>query len=239
MERAIRVVSVERGHDPRAFTLLAFGGAGGLHATDLARALGMTRVYVPPDPGLLSAWGVLAADVVRDYGRTLRLVAPEERVLTAALRTLTDGARRDLGRERARIETFLDVRYVGQSYELRVPYGPGWRGAFDRLHARRFGHAHPARPVEVVTLRLRARVTGAPPPPAARARRGSGRPVARRTVVFDRKPRPAAVWRRVDLRPGRELRGPAVVCEYSATTVVPPDWRLHVDRVGGLVLETA
>jgi N-methylhydantoinase A len=240
MERAIRVVSIERGHDPRAFTLLAFGGAGGLHAADLAGALGMERVYVPPQPGLLSAWGVLAADVVRDFGRTLRLVAPDERALAAGMRTLVAGARRALARERVarvRLEPSLDVRYVGQSYELRVPYRPGWRTAFDRLHARRFGHAQPARPVEVVTLRLRARAAGVAPPSAARVRRGRGLPVASRPVVFDGARRTAAVWRRDDLRAGQAVRGPAVVCEYSATTLVPPEWRMHVDRLGGLVLE--
>ena len=103
MERAIRVVSVERAHDPRAFALLAFGGAGGLHAAELAAALGMTRVYVPPQPGLLSAWGVLAADVVRDYGRTFRVVEPDERALAVGIRSLAAVARREIGRT-ARIE---------------------------------------------------------------------------------------------------------------------------------------
>src|SRR5439155_1404544 len=83
MERAVRVVTVERGHDPRAFTLLAFGGAGGLHAAELAATLGIRRVYVPRQPGLLSAWGVLTSEVVRDYGRTLRLVSPAPAVLRA------------------------------------------------------------------------------------------------------------------------------------------------------------
>jgi N-methylhydantoinase A len=240
MERAVRVITVERGHDPRLFTLVAFGGAGGLHAAELAAALGIRRVYVPRLPGLLSAWGVLAAEVVRDYGRTLRRVAPTERELAAGFRELVRGARRDLAREGVRaprLEPTLDVRYAGQAYELRVPWRPGWPGAFHRLHARRFGHADPRRALEVVTLRLRARGGGTRLPRERLPRAASGRPRARRPVVFDGVTRGTAVYRRDDLRPGRRVPGPAIVCEYSATTAVPPGWRLRVDRVGGLLLE--
>jgi N-methylhydantoinase A len=239
MERAVRVITVERGHDPREFTLVAFGGAGGLHAADLAAALAIRTVYVPRHPGLLSAWGVLAAEVVRDHGRTLRVVEPSERVLASGFRDLARAARTDLARDgvaRPTVEPLLEARYAGQSYEVTVPYGPGWRTAFHRAHERLFGHADVRRPVEVVTLRLRARGgrTSPPPDPPPRRRRRGAR--AMRPVVFDGGPRPAAVVRRDDLAPGETLRGPAVVCEYSATTVVPPGWRLALDRAGGLVL---
>jgi N-methylhydantoinase A len=183
---------------------------------------------------------VLAAEVVRDYGRTLRRVAPTERELAAGFRELVRGARRDLAREGVRaprLEPTLDVRYAGQAYELRVPWRPGWPGAFHRLHARRFGHADPRRALEVVTLRLRARGGGTRLPRERLPRAASGRPRARRPVVFDGVTRGTAVYRRDDLRPGRRVPGPAIVCEYSATTAVPPGWRLRVDRVGGLLLE--
>jgi len=242
MERALRVVTVERGHDPRAFTLLAFGGAGALHAAELAAALGMRRVYVPRQPGLLSAWGVLSAEMVRDYSRTVRTLAPTGRALAAAFRPLADVARRELRRDgvrRAVLERLLDVRYAGQGHEVRVPFRPGWARIFHRTHARLFGHADLRRPIEVVTLRLRAR-GGRPrlpadPPP----RRGSGTPGAMRRVFFEGGVRPTAVYRRDDLAPGQRLRGPALVCEYSATALVPPNWRLTVDRLGGLLLEAA
>jgi len=239
MERAVRVITVERGHDPRAFTLVAFGGAGGLHAAELASALGVRTVYVPRHPGLLSAWGVLAADVVRDHGRTLRAVEPPARVLAAGFRDLAHAARKDIGRDgvaRPIVERLLEARYAGQSYEVTVPYGPGWRAAFHRAHARLFGHADPRRPVEVVTLRLRARggrISPPADPPPRRRRRGA---LAMRPVVFDDGEHAAAVHRRDDLAPGQRLRGPAVVCEYSATTLVPPGWRVAVDRLGGLLL---
>jgi N-methylhydantoinase A len=240
MERAVRVVTVERGHDPRAFTLLAFGGAGGLHAAELATALGMRRVYVPRQPGLLSAWGVLTSEVVRDYARTLRIVAPRPAALRAGFQTLARAARRDLGREGVRhvaVERIIDARYAGQAYEVSVPWERGWRAAFDRAHARLFGHADTERPVEVVTLRVRARGGRAPVPsdPPPRPDRRS-RSVIRR-VVFDGRPHAAAVHRRDALVPGSRLRGPAIVCEYSATTLLPPGWRLTIDRLGGLVLE--
>jgi N-methylhydantoinase A len=240
MERAVRVITVERGHDPRDFVLVAFGGAGGLHATELARALRIRRVYVPRDPGLLSAWGVLSAEVVRDYSRTLLAVAPPDRVLRAAFAALERTARRDIRAEgvaHPTVERTLDVRYAGQSYELAVPFTSGWVAAFHRRHTARFGHADAKRPVEVVTLRLRAR-GGAGPRPAARARSATRRPpLMRRRVVFDGRGVTTPVHRRDALPVGTRLPGPLLVCEYSATTVVPPGWRLSVEPTGGLLLE--
>lgn len=242
MERAVRVITVERGHDPRDFSLVAFGGAGPLHAVDLATVLGMPRVYVPRQPGLLSAWGMVAAEPIRDYSRTLRVVAPTDAALDGGFQTLVRDARRELAREglsRPTLEQSLDVRYVGQSYEVRVPYRRGWAAAFHRAHAQLFGHADTRRPVEVVTLRLRARGgRGALPVDSVR-RVGRRAPLALRDAVFDGRARRATVHRRDDLAPGQRLRGPAIVCEYSATTVVPPGWRLTVDRVGGLLIARA
>jgi N-methylhydantoinase A len=240
MERAVRVVTVERGHDPREFTLLAFGGAGGLHAAELAASLGMPRVYVPRQPGLLSAWGMLAAEPIRDHSRTLRMIAPPEAVLRAGFGALAAEARRELARDgtaRPTLEPSLDVRYAGQSYEVRVPYRRGWVSAFHRAHARLFGHADPDQAVEVVTLRLRARGGRGVLPVDRPTRAGRAAPIATRAVVFSGVARQAPVHRRDDLAPGQRIRGPAVVCEYSATTLVPPAWRLVVDRLGGLVLE--
>jgi N-methylhydantoinase A len=239
MERAVRVITVARGHDPRRFTLVAFGGAGPLHAAELAASLGMPRVYVPRRPGLLSAWGALAAEVVRDYGRTVRVISPSDALLRQAFRRLERAARTDLRREgvaRFVVEPALDVRYAGQGYELLVPYRRGWAAAFHREHVQRFGYADTGRPLEVVTLRLRARGGGArlPADPMPRRRRATA--IATRAVVFARGPRRTPVYRRDDLAPGRRLDGPAIVCEYSATTLIPPLWRAIVDRHGGLLL---
>jgi N-methylhydantoinase A len=240
MERALRVITVERGHDPRAFTLVAFGGAGGLHAAALAHALGIRRVYVPRHPGLLSAWGVLAAEPIRDLARTLRSVAPAPAVLDRALRRLTAEARHALaadGVRRPRLESALDVRYAGQSYELTVPYARDWQREFHARHRRLFGHAAPDQPLEVVTLRVRARGDRFRLPRDPVLARGAVRSGAMRAVFFDGRAQRTPVHRRDELRSGTTLRGPAVICEYSATTVIPPGWRLAVDRLGGLVLE--
>jgi N-methylhydantoinase A len=239
MERALRVITVERGHDPRDFVLVAFGGAGGLHAADLARSLGMRRVYVPRHPGLLSAWGVLSAEVMRDASRTLRRVAPERAVLERGFRALEGQLRRALARDgvaRPHLERLLDVRYAGQSYEVSVPYAAGWRHDFHASHRRLFGHAAPDRPLEVVTLRVRARGDRLHLPPDRPSHAAALRAVRRR-VYFDGRAWSASVHRREELAAGRRLRGPAVICEYSATTLVPPGWGLTVDAVGGLVLE--
>jgi N-methylhydantoinase A/oxoprolinase/acetone carboxylase beta subunit len=240
MERAVRVITVERGLDPRHFTLLAFGGAGALHAAELADALGMRRVYVPRDPGLLSAWGVLAAEAVRDCAETVRLLAPTDAALTTRLRRLECEAVRALGRDGirdGRIERTLDVRYAGQSYEVPMAFGPNWRGAFHRRHRRLFGHADATRPLEVVVVRVRARGGGCTPPKDAITTLKRGAPFARRAAWFAGRRVQAALYRRDQLGRGFTVRGPVVVCEYSATTVVPPGWRLRVDAVGGLVLE--
>jgi N-methylhydantoinase A len=129
------------------------------------------------------------------------------------------------------------VRYAGQAYEITVPFARDWRARFHALHGERFGHADPTRPLELVTLRVRVRGGGATAPAEALPRRGRPASVARRAVSFDGRRIPTVVHRRETLPVGWSCRGPAIVCEYSATTVVPPGWRACVDRTGGLVLE--
>jgi N-methylhydantoinase A len=249
MERAIRVVSVERGHDPRDFTLVAFGGAGPLHACGLAELLRIPRVLIPPFPGVLSALGMVAAPVTRDSFRSwLRVLRPNTETrdqLRAAIADLRRRATQELAAEglpvsRLRFELSLAMRYVGQSYELLVP-APAPQPAriladFHAAHERRFGHADASRPVEAVTLRLRAVSAGArldlsaPPAAAGNARLGTVE------AYFDR-PRRAALYDRDRLRPGDRLRGPAIVTQMDTTTVIPPAWRAEVDSLGNLVLE--
>ena len=246
MERAIRVISVERGHDPRDYTLVAFGGAGGLHACDLAAALGISQVLVPKFPGALSALGILLSDVVKDCSRTLLVPvdAAARPRLEREFRRLEAQARADLRREgfgaaRQRLERLLDLRYRGQAYELALPYGRDFVHAFHQAHARRYGYADTARGVEVVNVRLRA--VGVTEKPALRRARAAGSsPRAARfkraPVWFDGRRLPADFYVRERLRPGNRLRGPAVVAEYSATTVLPPGWRARVDAYENLLL---
>ena len=249
MEKAIRVISVERGHDPRDYTLVAFGGAGGLHACELAAALEIPRVLLPKFPGALSALGILRADVVKDIPQTMRLPVPSARLAWPALRRafaqLERWALRAMVSEgfrpgEVRAERRLDMRYVGQAYELDVPAAGDFVAAFHRTHERRYGYADATRQVEVVNVRLRM-IGLVPKPELPRLRPGG--PSAQEAVIGRRRAflngrwLSAALYDRAKLRAGQRFRGPAVVTEYSATTLVPPGWEARVDPYENLILE--
>jgi N-methylhydantoinase A len=247
MERALRVISVERGYDPADFCVVAFGGAGALHVVELTARLGAARALVPPDPGLLSAWGMLASPVTREVSRTLMASTGDPaaaQVVAEALDTLEEEARQALAEEGYDPETLevrrvVDARYRGQSFELQVPErdaGEGWVSAFHRAHRERYGYDRPDTAVEAVTVRAEAAAPSSEPA-VPRLPAAEGRPRGREVGVHHGgRSRPAtAVWRR-DLRAGHELTGPAVVQEYSATTWVPEGWRLEVDIWGCLHL---
>ena len=245
MERAIRSISVERGYDPRDYALVAFGGAAGMHACELATALGMRCVLVPTHPGLLSACGAAAAGLQRDYVQTVRLTDPQPGALLARLRTLTARARRELAAEGAapaaiHITSALEVRYRGQSYELYIPMSARFRAAFHAAHRSRYGYADEQRAVEVVNLRVSATAASSvrlpidqasrPGEPAAMAwpshrLRWAGRWLRARTCDRAALPRHGAV------------AGPLVITELSATIVVPPGWTGRVAASGDLLLE--
>jgi N-methylhydantoinase A/oxoprolinase/acetone carboxylase beta subunit len=244
MERAIRVVSVERGFDPRDFALVAFGGAGGMHACDLAAALEIGTVVVPRHAGVLSALGMLLADVARDYSRSvLASVADTSlREIERLFAPLVAQAKRELRAEgfatqRTRIERLLDVRYVGQSYEITVPFAPGYRAAFDHVHRRRYGYADAARPAEVVNLRVKALgLTDKPRlPRASRAAAGLAKPYATRRACFGGRDAPTAFFHREDLPAGSRADGPAVLAGAEATVVIPPGFAFEVDRFGNVI----
>ena len=251
MEKAIRVISVERGHDQRDYTLVAFGGAGGLHACDLAAALRIPRVLIPRLPGGLSALGILRAHVVHDYSRTVRMnvasVTLTRRALASEFKKLEARGRSVLQAEgfagaKIRGERLLDMRYVGQAYELTVPEPGDFLAAFHAAHERRYGYADPARAVEVVNVR--ARLIGLTDQPQLDRPRRSSRAKAAATVetrraLFGGRAHQTRVYDRALLSPGQKFVGPAIVSEYSATTIVPPGWRGVVDSWGNLILTQA
>ena len=261
MQRALRLISVERGHDPRRFTLVAFGGAGPLHACELAEALGIVRVLVPPFPGVLSAFGMAAAPVTRDAVQAFLASVPVGdrsdpfvRKLERAFGRLEKRTRRELAAEgergRVRLRRGLDLRYVGQSHELTVPVAASDAGcaparilpAFHRAHRRRYGHADQSRPVEVVAVRVRAegprpRLGAKAPIAPGRGGEAKGARLERRQVWFAGRSRATWVYDRAALRARDRLRGPALVLQLDATTAIPPGWRGVVDEAGNLVLE--
>jgi len=244
MERAIRVITVERGFDPRDFVLFAFGGAGPMHAAELAADLGIRHIVLPKNPGLLCAWGALGAPLGREYSFTLREIDPAYRRLRLAVRPMIERARRELiagGPRRGAFaaEARLEMRYQGQSYELEVPLSPDFADAFHAAHRRAFGYDAPGAPIEVVNVRLRATVAGAAPPVARIAGRVAAAPVARMPVLGSgSRMLNAPVYERDSMGAGFRAQGPAIVVELSATAYIPPGFSMRVDDYGNLHLET-
>lgn len=252
MEHALRVISVERGHDPADFSLVSFGGAGGLHAAGLARSLGIKRVLIPPGASTLSAFGMLTADVVKDYAQTVMLPGHTPRPeLEHRLRPLLEQGRREIAEEgippaRIVLQPELDMRYAGQSYELTVPFTGDFIEAFHRAHHRAYSYNHPDAAVEVVNVRVRATGQLSRPTlpqaeigPASPAEALSGhRPVA---LVTEDQPQGGVVnlpfYRGGKLRPGHLIPGPAVIGQKDTTVFLSPGDRAGVDRYYNLVVE--
>jgi N-methylhydantoinase A len=245
MEKAIRVISVERGHDPRECTLVAFGGGGPLHACALARALRIPRVLIPTMPGALSAVGILLADQVLDYSRTVMLPGDALGSLAPIFAELEQRALADFTAEglHGTAHRTLDIRYLRQGYELNVPYDPNSPAdaitAFHQQHQQRYGFCDETQPVEIVSLRLRMVAPAepyspprAPRPPAAT----TPTPHSTRQVYFDGKFLPTPLYRREVLTPGDRIQGPAMITEYTSATVLPPNAHANVDELGNLIL---
>ena len=254
MERAIRTISLERGYDPRRFTLVPFGGAGPMHCCDLAQELGIPRVLVPARPGILSALGVAIADVVKDYSRTVMLRGGDvdRDRLEEEFHGMERLAREELRREGLPVEEmaarrYLDARYVGQSYELSIDYPPARTdlvrsisGSFYRAHLQRFGYADRAEPVEVVNLRLKLELVVEKPhldPQPIGPADPTGARIGVAAVVFQGGSWDTPLYLRDTLRTGNLFQGPALVLQMDTTTVVPPGWTGEVDPFGNLVLQ--
>lgn len=263
MERAIKVISVERGFDARDFTLVSFGGAGGLHAAFMAENLGIKTVLIPPNGGLLSAYGMLFADVVKDYSQTVLWQFEKSgegsenlvKALNDGFGTLLSRAEDEMEIEgfashQLKIDRSLDMRYEGQSYELNIPCFTTERAPsneivetlvakFHAAHALRFGYARTDASVEVVNLRLTATAETDKPPiqsvPLADADASEAFTV-QNPVIFEGEALPTDFYRREALRPGNRIAGPAIVTEFSATTVIPPNFSAVVDVYQNLIL---
>jgi N-methylhydantoinase A len=240
MAKAIRVISVERGYDPRDFTLVAFGGGGPVHACSLAHVLRVPRVLVPAMPGALSALGILLADTMREYSRTVML--PIDGSFEGVFAELEGLGRDDFRAEGLTGQSFrsVDLRYRGQGYELNVPFEPEMAAQFHNLHQRRYGFANETRALEVVNVRVRmVSAAEAFEPVVQPLHQGDGSDAltGTRPVYFDGRFQETRVYDRELLRPGDTFAGPAIVSEYSSATVLPPGDVLRVDGLGNLVIE--
>jgi len=251
MEKAIRVISIERGFDPREFALLSFGGAGGMHAVDLAAALRMKVVLAPENAGVLSAFGLLLADSVKDYSRTiLKTVDQADRAAIERLyREMEKRGRRDLAADGFNpsamfFERAVDVRYLGQSYEITLPYRPGGfaklTAQFHEAHEKTYAYHHDRGAVEIVTIRLKARgVTGKYHLRKTAARRGaSAQDAFRKTqaIHYGGRAYRGPVYNRARLSPEVALHGPALVADFGSTTFLPPGYSLLVDGYRNLII---
>ncbi len=245
MEKAIRVISVERGFDPRQFTLVAFGGGGPLHACSLARTLRIPTVLIPAMPGALSAVGILLADTVRDYSRTVMLPGDATATLPDAFAEMEERGRSEFAVEGLEgvAQRTVDMRYRRQGYELNVAWDEQaphrTLEAFHQLHEQRYGFSDSARPVEIVNLRLRMVAAGEPYEPVQSELvpgDGSAAQYAQRKVFFEGQFLSTRFYRRDRLHSGDIIRGPAMITEYTAATVLPPGATAHVDGFDNLVI---
>jgi N-methylhydantoinase A len=260
MARAIRAISQERGYDPRQFTMVPFGGAGPMHCCELAQEMGIPRVLVPARPGILSALGVAIADIVKDYSRTVMMRGDDiNRVqLDEEFHGMEGLAREELEREglpmdRMVPQRFLDVRYVGQSFELTIDYPSPTRridtarmrrsiaDSFYRAHLQRFGYADRGEAVEIVNLRLKLGLEMDKPQIVAGQASDSGSTpalIGEAQVVFSGGPVTSRLYDRENLRTGDLVSGPAIVLQMDTTVVITPGWTGTTDDYGNLVLET-
>lgn len=252
MERALRLVSVERGQDPRGFTMVSFGGGGGLHAAALAEALRIPCVLIPAYPGAFSAFGVLLADVIKDYSRTVMLTMEAgaknmatERELMRHFAPMQQEAQTELRAEgfakaNLQIQKMLAVRYRGQSFELEVPFEKQLSQAlaqFHQTHQERYGHSNSAASIEIVSARLRGiGITQKPELKASRKQDRLPHPASEALVRLERKTQRVPVYERESLPVGSLLAAPALIVEYGSTTLLPLGWRAEVDLWRNLLL---
>jgi N-methylhydantoinase A len=255
MVKGIRLVSVERGYDPRQFSLVCFGGAGPVHAAMLAEELDIPKLIIPLNPGIACALGLLMADFRHDYVRTLicRLSGVDPEVLNKTYLDLQGQARDQMRRENVpeediRLIRTADARYVGQGYTLEVPVAAGTLttaslsrlvGAYHDAHEDTYGYRMPGDEVEVVNLRVVA--VGALSKPAfekspVQAQIPATTQKDERPMCFGGRFEAVAAYERDSLRPGNTLEGPCVVEQLDSTTVVPPDWGVVVDEYRNLIV---
>jgi N-methylhydantoinase A len=254
MSQILRIVSVERGYDPRRFTLVAFGGAGPMHACSLAEGLEIDEIVVPPNPGMFSALGLLTADLFHDLSRALitRVEEADKGEVEALFDEMEAEGRKILSSEdiapgEMRLRRQMDLRYYGQSYEITVDYPEGRLEdriprvvkAFHGRHGEIYGYSDEGEPIELVNLRLRA-VGVIQKPELREVPQASGRPSFKgiRSVFFEGPGSwvETPVFERGDLGSGSVFKGPAIVEQYDSTTVVHPGWGVEVGRFGVLNL---
>jgi N-methylhydantoinase A/oxoprolinase/acetone carboxylase beta subunit len=251
MEKAIRVISIERGYDTRNFALISFGGAGGMHAADIASNLKISSVIVPKNAGVLSAQGLLMADSIKDYSRSILKTSEHttkkelnKHLLELQKKSIRDMKMEGFHQEDIQISAFLDLRYLGQSYEITLPYRFGDAdhlsciNAFHKAHQRLYSYHHPERPVEIVNIRLKS--IGVTKKIRLKRRRELQKTPSKQALLQNQdlyhkgKKFRASTYLREHLEPGNQVLGPALIVDQESTTFLPPTYRLRVDGLMNL-----
>jgi len=247
MERAIKVISVEKGFDVRDYALVSFGGAGGLHACELAGRLSMKKVLVPKNAGVLSALGMTVADIVKDYSRSVLLKVKESgyRELVKLFNSLESKGMKDvlsegIGKNRIKIENSVDMRYMGQAHELNLPFKKSFIDDFHKLHKRSYGYAKSDYSIEVVNIRVR--VTGKTRKPVMEKRpKGSlskEQSIGKKTkCFFGGKWLKADVFDRNRVQKRSRISGPALIVEDTSTTFLAQEYICNIDDYDNLIIE--
>jgi N-methylhydantoinase A/oxoprolinase/acetone carboxylase beta subunit len=253
MEKAIRVISIERGFDPRNFALFSFGGAGGMHSVDIASQLKMPRVIVPKNAGVLSSLGLLMADSIKDYSKSILKAAEKtskeefenhfKKLREKSLKSMKeDGFKED----EIAIFSFLDLRYQGQSYEITIPYSSkkasdlSFISDFHKAHKKLYSYHHEERAVEIVNIRVKAVGTTKKimikrlPPKDKDPERAF---MKKQAIHYNRKTGKASVFKRALLATGNEINGPALIADSESTTFLPPSYSLKVDGFLNLIIQ--
>lgn len=247
MEKAIRVISIERGFDPRQFSLFSFGGAGGMHAAEIASHLQMARVIVPKNAGVLSALGLLLTDSIKDYSQSI--LKTSEKITREKLenlfdklykKSLKDMEEEGFAQERIKIFSFLDLRYLGQSYEITIPYGSYFIADFHKAHQKLYSYHHTQRPVEIVNIRVKA-VGLSKKIKLKRFHRGDAKTqralIKKQSIWYEGKRYTAPAFERSLLFPGDKVNGPALAVDRESTTFLPPSYTMEVDDFLNLIIQ--
>lgn len=237
MERALRVISIGKGYDPREFVLVSFGGAGGLHACELAQGMEIKTIIFPKDPGVLSALGMLTADTFKDYSVTVFLNQEEanSNAIEEAFSLLEIKAHKDFPTHKIKSRRFLDVRYKRQSHEITVPYTKNFISTFHRKHKKMYGYNKTKSEVEIITLRLRAIAKKRELEIPQLNNDKTKIKTSKERIIFGGKNVSAVIYSRNDLYPSFKFEGPALVLEDTSTILIPPGYKCHVDDWGNII----
>lgn len=245
----IRTASQERGCNPADLTMVAYGGAGPLHACDLAKSLRISRVIVPPHPGVLASFGILGADLIEDSSRTVLLNSSQSRIsglIVKNFKEMKSQVREKLmgqseGKAKIEFQEFVDLRYPGQSREIRIPYSRNFIKAFHKEHHAVYGHSDPTLPVEIVAVRIRGRIRNPvteQPSQKSKSKNPPGKAlIQERSIYLGGDPTPTPYYLRSLLGAGNQLPGPSIVMEYSSTTLISAEFEAEIDQWDNLVIE--